>query len=72
MPPLLTSNPPPDLTPGRRPLPMRKIVGRRCDAPCFQLRITDANDLVNPVKRVDLGQIRVNLGHHLGNLADNH
>jgi hypothetical protein len=32
----------------------------------------DANDLVNLVKRVDFGQIWVNLGHHLETLAGNH
>jgi hypothetical protein len=39
--------------------------------PRFLLRIIDANDLDSPVKRADLGQIRVNLGHHLETLADN-
>jgi hypothetical protein len=42
---------------------------RACDAPGFQLRIIDTNDLDNPVKRVDFGQIWVNLGHHLETLA---
>jgi hypothetical protein len=39
--------------------------------PMFLLRIIDSNDLANPVKRVDLGQIWVNLGHHLETLTDN-
>jgi hypothetical protein len=30
------------------------------------------NDLANPIKRVDFGQIWVNPGHHLETLADNH
>jgi hypothetical protein len=39
--------------------------------PRFLLGLFNANDQVNSVKRVDLGQIRVNLGHHLETLADN-
>jgi hypothetical protein len=45
--------------------------GVGCDALGFQLRIIDANDLVNPVKRVNFGQIWVNLGHDFENLANN-
>jgi hypothetical protein len=43
-----------------------------CDASGFHLRIIDADDLANLVKRVDFGHIWVNLGHHLETLADNH
>jgi hypothetical protein len=46
--------------------------GVGCDDLTFHLRIMDANDLLNPVKRVDFGQIWVTLDHHLETLADNH
>jgi hypothetical protein len=45
---------------------------RSCDAPCFHLGLINPTDLVNQVKRFDFGQILVNLGHHLENLANNH
>jgi hypothetical protein len=38
----------------------------------FLISIISAKDLVNQVKHVDFGQILVNLGHHLKNLAGNH
>jgi hypothetical protein len=41
------------------------------DAPGFNLRLIDTNDLGNLVNHVDFGQTSVNLGDHLENLANN-
>jgi hypothetical protein len=48
------------------------VVDVICAAPGFQLRIIDANDPANLVKRIDFGQICINMGRHLENIAMNH
>jgi hypothetical protein len=48
-------------------LPDMRGKGRLCDAPGFLISIINANDRINWVKPVDIGQTLVNLGHHLEN-----
>jgi hypothetical protein len=48
---------------------LRELQGvqRSCDAPGFLISVINANDRINWVKPVDIGQTLVNQGHHSEN-----